>query len=213
MDRTSKGTIAVIIALVIVFFAIYGSYLPMRKSQIFIGTLQSFQKQPPTSLKDLEDRLGIALDYPSPSGQEELVRNTVNSVLGFLQQNPNATTTAALVQFQHGYMDPVIARGRGMSFGQDVYLEGAVNEIALGTTGQPIYLADAIKYYSLGHELGPNRPQPLYGLFDVYRAAGDVTDTKIAASKILANWPTDQRIAQSMAQFLMSVPGAKSSGK
>jgi hypothetical protein len=197
MDRTVKGTIAVIVS---------AFYLPMRKAQTFIAALQSLQSTPPTSLLDLENRIGTPLDYPSPIGQEELVRNTANSVLNFVQNGTDATTTAALIGFLNSYYKPILDQGRGMSFGQDVYLEGAVNEIAFAQTGDPSYLQDALKYYGLGHELGPNRPQPLYGLFDVYRAIGDATDTKIIASEILANWPADTRVQASLQQFLSSTP-------
>jgi len=209
MDRTLKGTIAVVISAFILFVAVYGSYMPMRKAQMFIGTLQSFQTQPPTSLQNLEDRLSIPLDYPSPIGQEELVRNTANSVLSLIQRGTDATTTAALINFLDGYYDPIIAQGRGMSFGQDVYLEGAVNEIAFVRTGDPSYLGKSLQYYRQGNALGPNRPQPLYGLFDVYRTIGDVTDTQATAQKILTNWPMDQSIPGALAQFLATVKAVK----
>jgi hypothetical protein len=88
-----------------------------------------------------------------------------------------------------------------MSFGQDLYLEGAINEIAFAETGDPTYLAAAQKWYSEGVTLGPNRPQSLYGLFDVYRAEGDSTDTIAVGTTILRNWPADTRIAQAMALF------------
>jgi hypothetical protein len=209
MDRTLKGTIAVVISAFILFVAVYGSYMPMRKAQMFIGTLQSFQAQPPTSLQDLENRISVSLDYPSPIGQEELVRNTANSVLSLIQRGTDATTTAALINFLDGYYDPIIAQGRGMSFGQDVYLEGAVNEIAFVRTGDPSYLGKSLQYYRQGNALGPNRPQPLYGLFDVYRTIGDVTDTQATAQKILTNWPMDQSIPGALAQFLATVKAVK----
>jgi len=209
MDRTLKGTIAVVISAFILFVAVYGSYMPMRKAQMFIGTLQSFQAQPPTSLQDLENRISVSLDYPSPIGQEELVRNTANSVLSLIQRGTDATTTAALINFLDGYYDPIIAQGRGMSFGQDVYLEGAVNEIAFVRTGDPSYLGRSLQYYRQGNALGPNRPQPLYGLFDVYRTIGDVTDTQATAQKILTNWPMDQSIPGALAQFLATVKAVK----
>lgn len=213
MDRTVKGTIAVIISGVIIAFAAYGTYMPLKKSQMFITMLQSFQRQPPASLKDLKDRIAEPLDYPSPVGQEELVRNTANSVLGFLQHGVNASTTAELMNFLNSYYKPLLDRGTGMSFGQDLYLAGAVNQIAFAQTGGVNYLQDAIKYYGLGHELGPNRPQALYGLFDVYRVSGDVANTKIIAEKILANWPQDTRVKDSLTEFLAGVESQPSANK
>ncbi len=203
-DRTVKKTIAIIIVLAILGVAVYGSYLPMRKAEIYISTLQALQAAPPTSLQDLESRLAVPLNYPSPIGQEEIVRNTASSILSFLQQGIAATSTAELIGFLNGYYDPILHTGRGMSFGQDLYIEGAINEIAFVHTGDPAYLAAAQKWYQAGLVEGPNRPQPLYGLFDVYRAEGDVTDTVEIADKILANWPSDKTIGPAMAQFLAS---------
>jgi len=175
----------------------------MRKAEGVIATLQSLQTTPATSLQDLENRVSGPLNYASPIGQEELVRNLANSVLSFVQQQSgNTTSTADLIGFLNSYYNPILDRGKGMSFGQDLYLEGAVNEIAFVQTGDPTYLTAARKWYQEGEDLGPNRPQPLYGLFDVYRAAGDASDTISIAQKILSNWPSDTRIEQSLVQFL-----------
>lgn len=208
MDRTVKGTIAVILGIIVLFFAVFGSYLPMRKAEIYIATLQSFSVQPPQSLQDLEQRLSVGLDYYAPIGQEELVRNTANSVLGLVQRGVGSSTTAQLMDYLNGYFDPILARGKGMSFGQDLYLMGAVNEIAFAQTGDPTYLQAAQKWFEEGHAMGPNRPQSLYGLFDVYRAEGNVSSTEMVAGQILTNWPTDTNVPMALASFLSSVKSA-----
>jgi hypothetical protein len=186
----------------------------MRKAEMFIATLQSLQTSPVNSLNDLTARLSVPLDYPSPIGQEELVRNTANNILSFISQGADPTSTAVLVSFLNSYYDPIIARGRGMSFGQDLYLMGAINEMAYVHTGNPAYLADSQKYYEEGVELGPNRPQSLYGLFDVYRAEGNVESTTATGEKILSNWPSDTSIAGSLQAFLQASSSAPAvSGK
>jgi hypothetical protein len=152
-------------------------------------------------LNDLETRLSAPLDYPAPIGQEELVRNMANSVLAFVQQAPDASSTAALIGFLDGYYNPILNSGKGMSFGQDVYLEGAINEIAFAETGDKTYLTAATKWYQEANTLGPNRPQALYGLFDVYRAANNTTSTIETAQHILTNWPSDIRIQQALEQY------------
>src|SRR5580692_7067768 len=154
MNATSKKIIAVAVSIAILCLAYVGSYRPLRKAQMFIATLQGLQTTPPTSLNDLETRLSIPLDYSSPIGQEELVRNTANSVLNFVQQSPDATSTDALVGFLMSYYNPILERGKGMSFGQDLYLVGAVNEIAFSKTGDPSYLETAQQYFEEGEQLG-----------------------------------------------------------
>jgi hypothetical protein len=206
MNETSKKIIAIALVVAILSIAYYGSYLPLRKAQGFIATLQGFQTSPVTSLSDLETRLSGPLDYPSPIGQEELVRNTANSILNFVQQSPSATATIEMVNYLMSYYNPILDRGTGMSFGQDLYLAGAINEIAFARTGDTDMLAAADKYYSEGVALGPNRPQPLYGLFDVYRAEGNVSGTIMVANTILTNWPSDSSIRQAVAQFEATIP-------
>ena len=208
-DRTYQRVLAIIIVAAIFGIAIYGSYLPMRKAQMFIATLQGLQtpQGQATSLQDLENKLSAPLDYPSPIGQEELVRNMANSILSFVQQSKDASSTAALISYLNSYYDPILNQGKGMSFGQDLYLEGAINEIAFSNTGDPAYLAAAQKWYQEGVTLGPNRPQVLYGLFDVYRAENDTTDTIAVGTTIMRNWPTDTNIQQAMAAYEAAASG------
>ncbi len=204
-DRTYQRVAAVIIVAAIFGIAIYGSYLPMRKAQMFIATLQGLETKEgqATSLQDLENKLSVPLDYPAPIGQEELVRNMANSILSFVQQSKDPSSTAALIGYLNSYYDPILSHGKGMSFGQDLYLEGAINEIAFANTGDPTYLAKAQKWYSEGVALGPNRPQALYGLFDVYRAENNTTDTIAVGRTIMHNWPTDTNIQKAMALYEM----------
>ena len=112
------------------------------------------------------------------------------------------TSTATLVSYLDNYYAPIIANGKGMSFGQDLYLMGAINELAFVHTQNPAYLIAAQKYYEMGVTLGPNRPQCLYGLFDVYRAEGNVASTTAIADRILSNWPTDTSVGTSLQAFL-----------
>ncbi len=202
MDRTLKEIIAVFLSIFILFVAWYGSYSPMRKAQTYIATLQSMQTNPVSSLLDLQTRLSIPLDSSSPIGQEEIVRNMADSVLSFIQRSNDATTTAKLVDYVTSYFNPILARGKGMSFGQDVYLMGVMNEMAYTRTGDKVYLVASQKYYEQGVALGPNRPQVLYGLFDVYRMKGDVPNALSIGSRILANWPGDQNVQRGISQLL-----------
>jgi hypothetical protein len=209
MTFTPKRIIAVIVSLAVLSLAYFGSYLPLRKAQMFIATLQGLQTSPATTLQDLETRISLPLDYPSPIGQEELVRNAGNSVLSFVQQNTNASATIELVNYLTMYYQPLIDRGTGMSFGQDLYLMGAVNEIAFARTGSTPLLAASQKYYEQAVALGPDRPQALYGLFDVYRAEGNLSSSIAIGNHILTNWPTDLNVRNALSAFLGKATGTK----
>ncbi len=202
MKHTARYIIASVLSILIIATWYVGSYEPFQKSQIFIRVLSlknGFQ-----SVQELEDTFSGALDYPSPIGQEELVRNTGSYVLNFAQQSNDAGVIIPLVQYTTRYFDPIIARGRGMSFGQDLYLLGVLNEVTLVKTKDPKYLQAAEGYYAKALELGPKRPQSLFGMFDVYRFAGDAAGAKRIADQILAQWPTDTKTKDALDAFLKS---------
>jgi len=210
MSRTSKQIIAVVLVAVILVIAWWGSYTPMRKAEMFIATLQGLQTTPATSIQELVTRISAPLDYPSPIGQEELVRNMANNILNLVQRSSDATTTAQFMAILNHYFDPIVAQGKGMSFGQDLYLLGAINETAFVQTHNPEYLLGAQKYYEEAVSLGPNRPQALYGLYDIYRFEGNVASTTVIVQKILSQWPTDQNVKQGYADFMTQMQRATS---
>ncbi|MDO8664743.1 MAG: hypothetical protein Q7K44_04350 [Candidatus Liptonbacteria bacterium] len=202
MNSDIKKSIAVSIAIFILLVAYYGSYLPMRKSMVFIETMQSSYKIKTTG--DFESIFSVPLDYSSPIGQEELVRNMANTINGSLQGVSDPRAVGELVNYAEKYFGPIIARGRGMSFGQDVYILGMINEVAFLKTKEPKYLQAAEKYFKMEQVLGPKRPQGLYGLFDVYRLGGNVDEFKKIADQILSQWPNDARISTMINQALKS---------
>src|SRR5258708_6104973 len=157
MNSQLKKIIAILASVFILSVAYYGSYLPLRKSQIFIDSLRDLSQV--KSLQDFETTLKTALDAPSPVGQEEAVRNSANVVLNLLQRGGDPKTfpsiVEALMSFTGTYYDPVIARGHGMSFEQNLYILGAMNELAFAQTKNPQYLQAAGNYYLQGLKLGP----------------------------------------------------------
>src|SRR3989344_374911 len=169
MNPAIKKAIAISASIFILFLGYYGSYLPMRKSMIFISVIQNTGGI--KTLADFEQAFSEPLDYPSPIGQEELVRNTANMTVGSIQ-NISPEGVGQMVNYIESYYEPIISRGRGMSFGQNLYLLGAINEIAFLKTQKTQYIDDAEKYFGKARDLGPKRPQGLYGLFDVYRVKG-----------------------------------------
>ena len=60
----------------------------------------------------------------------------------------------------------------------------------------------AEKYFTESYELGPKRPQALFGLFDVYRAKGDVQKVTEISNQILEQWPTEERTRQAVKEFM-----------
>ena len=138
--------------------------------------------------------MSVPLDAPSPIGQEELVRNMGNYLVNIIRGNAqNPELVAAVMQYMERYYAPILARGRGMSYEQNLFVLGTASEFAFIKTNNPQYLAAAKRYYLQGFSLGPNRPQPLYGLLDVYRMEGDLDRAIEMGEKIVSLWPSDER--------------------
>ncbi len=200
MNPDIKKSIAVSATIFILLVAYYGSYLPMRKSMAYIEAMQSSNKV--KTVNDFESVFSVPLDYPSPIGQEELVRSMSNTINGSLQGVSDPKAIDELINYSEKYFAPIIARGKGMSFGQDVYILGMMNEIAFLKTKEPKYLQAAEKYFKMEQTLGPKRPQGLYGLFDIYRIEGNTNEFKKIADQILSQWPNDARIIDMINQTL-----------
>lgn len=181
----------------------YGSILPLQKSQTFIVSLRRLDSV--QSVAEFKALMSPVFDIPSPIGQEELVRNTANSILGTIQRTENPDVISQLMQYVEGYYKPIMDRGTGMSFGQNLYILGTLNEFAFLRTKNPTYLAAAKSYYSKGLELGPKRPQFLYGMFDVYRMEGDVEGVRRIAAEVLSYWPDDARVKGGLEEYLKKV--------
>ncbi len=194
---------AVVVSLLILGVAYWGNFLPMRKSQLFISAMGSLQAV--SSVDNLISTFKVPFNATSPIGQEELVRNSSNVILGVLQQTTDPQIIGNLMDFVETAYHPIVVRGTGMSFEQNLYILGTLNELAFIRTNNSKYFTAAKNYYSQGLILGPKRPQFLYGMFDVYRIEGNVDGVKKIADQILSQWPNDERTRSNYEDFLSKV--------
>lgn len=198
-----KKIAGVLLVAFVLSAAYYGTYLPMRKSQIFISTMRNLNTA--QTLEEVGRMLEIPLAALSPIGQEELVRNSANVFQDTLNRTDDPAAISKIMDFVEEHYRRIIERGRGMSFGQNLYVLGVMNEFAFIKTKQSRYLDSSERYYTIGIELGPKRPQPLYGLFDVYRIRGNIEKSKEIADRILGQWPNDDMARRGLAEFLEKV--------
>ena len=209
MNPILKQSIAVGGSILLLLVAYYGSFLPLRKGMMFIDTMQASSQV--KTIDDFEKGFSAPLDYPSPVGKEELVRNMANTVLTSLQRVSDPRGVEEMIRFTEQEYAPITARHKGMSYNQNLYLLGLINEYGFIKTAKPQYLDAATKYFEESRALGPKRPQALYGLLDVYRLRGDFLDAKKIAEQILTQWPSDTRTKDMLDQIIASTTasGAK----
>lgn len=203
-----KKVIALAISLAMLFIIYYGTYLPLRKSYLFIFTMNSLNQT--ASIEEFKSRISTPLDAPSPYGQEELVRQVGTVISNVIrQEQAPAEIVNDLVSFLRGYYAPIINKGNGTSFNQNLYLLGTLNEIAFIKTGNPQYLEEAKSYILRSYELGPKRPQALYGLLDVYRLEGNWDKAKKVSEEILTYWPNDEKVQGVYSQILENLTNSQ----
>lgn len=208
MTSITRKSIAGIIVAAVAFLAYYGTYLPYHKSEVFIETIRGMSGA--RSVEEFKKMFSMPLDIPSPSGQEELVRNMASEITGFVGRGTTSPEIEEdVIAFVERYFDPIIQRGKGMSFGQDLYILGTLQRIAYQHSKKAEHLVAAEKYFIKGLELGPRRPQFLYGLLDLSIIGGNGARVGRLAEQIHAQWPTDARVSE----LLRVLSGVASSTK
>ncbi len=193
MDPFLKKNIAVVAGILLLVIAYFSNYLPFEKSAAFIDANRQLGNV--TSLQDFLKIVSTPLDASSPIGQAELVRNTGSIVSNIIRgdSGKNPAVTKALVDYMNSYYQPILAKNEGMSFCQDLYINGVIQEAAFVQTHQAEYLKAAQDIYERGIVLSPHRPQFLYGLFDVYRLKGDLPNAHRIGQEIFTLWPADTK--------------------
>lgn len=176
----------------------FGTYLPYRASRAFIDALGQAGYA-----RSLDEFLGLfapVFKVPAPAGHEEIARNLANTLVSIIQQNGRGNT--ALVERSLAaldeYLGPTVARGRGFSYGQVIYVLGSAQDAAFGATGNVAYSDRAQEYYRTGLKLSPNRPQFLYALFASHQSRGQREQMRAVGAQILELWPDDQQVDQAL---------------
>ena len=203
MNPTLLKITSLCVTILIVFVAYYGSYLPFQKSRAFIKSMRDLGTS--ASIQDFKKNSSIPLDLKSPIGQEELVQQLASVTLNVVQNTDNPQIIKELVNHLESYYAPIFEGNRSIGLGQSLYVVGSVNELAFLKTQERPYFESAKKYFAKALELGPRRPQSLYGSFDLYRLEGNVEETKKIVDQILTQWPGDEKTRNLLKEFLEQI--------
>lgn len=196
MDSDIKKFLAIAVSAAILVSGYFGNFLPLVKAQNYITALQSLREA--KSWQDFQDAFDQGLQADAPFGQDEITRNLGNLAVGLMNRNAvsNPVAVKAIEAYMDKYLAPIVAREKGPSFSQTLYLAALIKATAFQITHVTGYYDAAEKYYRLGLKLSPARPQFLYGLFDMYKNAGNKAGMQEIGQKILTLWPQDERISK-----------------
>jgi len=196
MNQLPKQIIAISTSFFILVMIFYGSYLPYKKSKTFISSLNALRSEQIRSFEQLDKIISSSLKINSPIGQEELVRQFLGIFSEFIIQNKDPEVIDALLKYIKIYSDPILNRGKGLSFNQNLYLATNLYLTTYQQTKNNQYLKEAKKYIELSYSLGPKRPQALYPLFDIYRLEDNIEKAKEIGNQILTYWPDDESLKE-----------------
>jgi tetratricopeptide (TPR) repeat protein len=173
----------VLAALLSIYF---GSYLPLKKAQLYISALNAAQGSTQT-LQTFEALFQPALSLPSPVGGEEVFKYFSSDVANALTDtSTNEAVSVALVRFLEPYarQDDVM----------HLLSMGSIYNTLWQNFRRDEYYEKAESYYEKALALGPKLPQSLYSLLNLYELKGDVAKAQATARTILSYWPSDEAV-------------------
>ncbi len=201
IDPLIKKTLSILASAVVVVFLYFGAYLPYEKSQKLISAMGSIQNG--ASLQGYENAFSSVLDYYSPVGQEESVKQLGNTTLSILSSQKNLPKNIAeeLLKFNLKYFEPLINDSRGGNASQNILVVGQIYHTLALNYNDLNYLNIAIDYYQKGLVNSPRRPQFLYSLFEAYQAKRDYNLAIKTGEEILKQWPSDMKVKQAFEEM------------
>lgn len=203
MNSLLKQTIAGVITILAVLMMYFGSYLPLKKSQLYIRAMVDLQSGKVRSLQDFINAFYPALDFYSPVGQDEIVSYYVGAVMpnlinSVVSQTGGPQVVEALLKDAEKWIDPVMKAGKGIGFSQNLYNFGSVYGLAAEKLNNDIYLQKSIYFFEEGLKSSPNRGLFFGGLFKDYQLKGDKAKIKEIGELILRYWPDNEEVRKAM---------------
>lgn len=194
MESTFFGKIIAVLLLIVICASwYYGTYLPFRKSQFLILSIQGAGAA--KNLSDFKDAFSASLDFFSPVGQSESVKHMTNTVFNIVNQiNIPTEGLTDLIGFVEKYSQPILQARQGDGLTQQFYVVGDLYRAAGFKYNNQEYLKKAEETYKEGLILSPKRPQFLYGLLQIYMEEKNIEGANEVMKKILEYWPNDPEI-------------------
>ncbi len=196
MDKIIKNIVAPVGIILAFLSFIYGAILPFRKSQLFIQAMR--QSSSATSVASYMDIFNRALDFASPVGQAEDIRFLENQIGGIVAQKPPQQVADALVAYADSISRVAKSENESSNFVQEIVILGSIHATNFANYKEKRDYDMALALFQKGLVLSPNRPQFLYGLFQLYVNAGEKDNARATAEKILSIWPGDKKMQEAM---------------
>ncbi len=165
----------------------YGAYRPFVKSQMYLRAQRAAASL--DNVEGIKSEFGRMFNYASPIGDEETVKFFLEYVqsLIFNEKVPETALLELIIYAEERINEKDVIHLVQMGNAYDAFWRRTENEE---------YFMKAELYYKNVLALGPRLPQGLYGLFNLYGAAGMENELRDIIQRILAIWPEDRRVSE-----------------
>ena len=187
MKQSIKIIICVIGILGAVLSIVFGSYLPLVKSRLFIASLNSASSI--KTINDFKKNFDKPFNFYSPVGDEETAKFLSSDILKSISQKEQSEEASRILV---DYMEPYLFKNNV----RHLIILGQMYSVLWQKSGKEEDFKKAEEYYLKAMEIGPKLPPVLYGLLDIERAGGNNEKIKEISKIILQYWPEDERVKQ-----------------
>ena len=184
-----KQTFIIILIIAALLAVYFGSYLPYKKSSLFISVLNN-QNQIRT-VGDFKNAFDRVFNFYSPVGGEEVTKfsgNNIDSIVSG-EQRPEAEEGMKALAV---YLESKIFA----SDVQHLLTMASIYSNLWFHYQREEYFDRAVDYHLQVLSLGPSLPHSLYNLFDLYRRHGDKAKAQEIGQRIVKLWPQDARVIE-----------------
>ncbi len=189
--------IVIVIGILIVAIGLYfGAYLPFKKAKALISAIRSLQSV--RSIKELEYRFDKVLGIGSPAARDETVGFMTEQLLNLLRSSPPKAIGEMVINYTEEITKPVLNNPASPELTKIILKLAILYQTGWSLYQDKIYALRAEELYLRGLEVSPNRPQFLYGLFDLYLATGNRVKAVAVGEEIIRFWPTDSLVKQNL---------------
>jgi len=176
-----------------------GAYLPFQKSKKFIEVIRSGSAI--KTVEELERRFDSVLDIPSPVSRDETIGFFVDQMVTVLGTKPPAEVGARLIAYTENKVRLVLQNPKSPELTKVLLKMASLNELGWIVYQKESYFRSAENYLGRCLQVSPNRPQCLYGLFNLYASVGDRERVKAIGEEILRFWPNDEVMRAKMSSI------------
>lgn len=189
MNILIKQFIIVVGIILAILSIVFGSFLPLAKSQRYISALGSASSV--KTLDEFKANFDRVFKFYSPVGDEETAKFLSSDILNsVVQKEQSEAVSRALISYIEPYMMKNNVR--------HLMVLGQMYSILWQKSGREDDFIKSEDYYRGALIIGPKLPPVLYSLFDLYQAKGDKEKAKEIGETILRYWPEEEKVRKAI---------------